>query len=1392
MIAGKDMGADGGVSLSSGVERVLEAFGVSVTVGRQCSFAFSSKPASAGWVAFSFDLPFLFYYVKAPHGVVTQVKSLCSGIASQNFVVLAVLDDCAVLVLRRPKKEDVGPLLLVLRREEDFDRVVSVARKFDFGSGELLAHASLSSVVDLLRGGAERDFVNRGLFSSYFLKERMADHLSKRERNPSREAAEVLERLGGEFPAERGNAVRVLEALGYSVEIVSRPSDFPEYGLRFRGVPLDVACVVADVDSLDIKMADRVAASYQAVVALQRKTWVVLTNGRLWRLYSSRVSSSSTNYFEVDLEGVAVESDARLVYFVSLFSASAFLKKEEIADVDLVFDEGVKHAHGIEEDLRQKVFDGKLFLNLVKGILNHDASRVYSQGDLDDAKAVALKLLYRLLFVLYAESRGLLPIENEGYREVSLESLRSRLSAFEKEPESVAVWDGVRELFRMISEGDVDANLPQYDGELFEKDDALDGIAVKNRFLVPALRDLMESESGGIDYQSLGVRHLGSLYEALLEYSVRQAKESLVVYKEEILDAKYAEDLKQKPLGFIEKCELYLSVKGLERKGTGSYYTPDEIVTWLVKKGLEPHFKAREERFRADLELLRASKVRDPEVEKRCTNHLLGLRIVDPAMGSGHFLVAAVNEVTGWIIGLLKENPDAPLLMEIESYRKEILEGQRKRGIRIDEVLLTDTVLLKRLVMKRCVYGVDINPLAVDLAKVSLWLDSFTIGTPLTFLDYHIHCGDSLIGLWVDVVAPRYFQSTIEAWRWSLSVASTKMLESVSNLADLTVEQVTESRKSYEEIREATKPKRVLLDMETAGIINPDLKGLPKNLEYIEEVCEQKVVPDSKQWAKVEEALRSAEKYRFFHWELEFHDVFSVEPKGFDLVVMNPPWDVVKPEDDDFFSVYYPRFRRIKSKPEKRKIMQKLLKDKAISEAYAEYKKSIEEKVRFFKESGEYRRRGSGDTNCWKLFLERVLGLAGVNGSYALVIPSGIVTDEGGKQLREALFEGRIRAMYEFENKCGIFPAVHRSYKFVLLVADKAKPPDSFPAAFYLHKITALEGKTEQEKFVEIPAALIKLSAPESLSIPEVRNKAQLEVFQWLYEHHPLLSDNRKEWSVAFVREFDRTNDSDIFHDYGKGWPLIEGKNFQQFLPDYDKPIFSIDPETGLKRTDKHKEFRGINNKIHETVRLAFRDVSSSTNVRSVIACLIPPHTFTTHKAPLVVPRYSDAKDTGLRYGRLIAFLVGIFNSFVFDFLVRTRISMNVCFFYLEQTPIPTSLEDELSQGIIDVSVQLSCSDDRFAGFSALFGKNPYSLSIGERIELCAKLNALVSKLYGLSREHLTIILESFEGFKENRELEKMKEVKWNDALMREFNGEVRKRVLRYFDQLNQTEVKPQ
>jgi hypothetical protein len=1154
--------------------------------------------------------------------------------------------------------------------------------------------------------------------------------------------------------------VSILEALGFNAR-ARTSSGYPEYALDFGGEELDVCCIVAPVDSLDFRTGEMAAPSYQAVAKLRDFSWAILSNGHLWRIYCKKSPSESTSFFELNLEGVSDPSDQRLVYLAAIFSALSFVRKDGISDIDLIYEGGISYAKGLEEDLRSKVFNEQLFLNLVRSMLVFDNRRRYSEADLEHGKRRALKLLYRLLFVLYAEARGLLPLQSENYRAVSLENMRYRLNALEKAPDGIEAWESLQALFRMIYRGNPSAQMPEYDGELFAEDE-IDGLKVANRHLVLGLKDLMLSSGGGIDYLNLGVRQLGSIYEALLEYSVKQAATDLMIYKDSdsrngltILDASFASDLQAKPKSFIHAGEIYLTVGGLARKGTGSYYTPDEIVRELVKEGLKPHFQRREALFRQDMEKIRTSKTRDLDLEMKSIDDLLGLEVVDPAMGSGHFLVAAANDITAWAIALLHENPDAPLSAQVEEDRRMILEEQARRGIMLDADQLTDAVILKRMVMKRCVFGVDINPMAVELAKLSLWLESFTIGTPLTFLDHHMRCGDSLMGLWRGSL--RESQTRLQRWTGELEAAGKALFHGVSQSHDLNLEEMRQSREGYERARQMTRPQEELLDMQVASILDPEA-----------------------------EDGSLARQYQAFHWEYEFPDAFVETEWGFDLIVMNPPWDAVMPEDDDFFSLYQPGFRRMKSKPEKRKVMERLLKDQAIENAYAQYRSAIESRIKFYK-SLEYKLRGSGHTNLWKLFMERGMRLLAKGGTLSVVVPSGIVTDEGAKPLREKLFEGKIRGIFEFENKRGIFPDVHRSYKFALLFWDKDEPVPAFSAAFYLQDMEALEGKTEQDKFLEMPMDLVRICAPDTLSIPEVRNREHLDVFSKLYQNNPLLGNPEKGWHAAFVWEINRTNDSDLFRNDGQGWPLVEGKCFHQFLPDYGKPDFTIDPDQGLKRTARCRDYKdGMNGFLHMMPRFAFRTVASSTNIRSLISCILPPQVFCPHSVAIVIPFVNNKAERDL-YCEIISYLSGIFNSIVFDFLIRARVSMNLSFFYVYQTPVPANYRNNIANKIKRISARLSSPDERFTELAQAMGVPFGPLSMKERLEMTAELNALVARHYGLTREELAVIMDSFTSFEEDPELENLTEIKWSDALIRKFNGEVRRRVMGYFDALEKS-----
>src|SRR5207249_74200 len=225
------------------------------------------------------------------------------GIKNENYVILAEFGTHALLVLRRSKKQDDQPLFVSVKTDEDYERVAGVIKKLNFTSDELSAHSSLNSAVELVRVGAERYYVNRGLFANHYLIQRLFRSLSERGRSPQHESESFLSKFGGELPTNPNKSREILTALGYTLSASSK-TGYPQYILLAASSNLHTGCIIAPVESLDFKTGALAAPSYQAVASLREFEWVILTNGRLWRLYSNRVSSSSTNYFEVDIQGI--------------------------------------------------------------------------------------------------------------------------------------------------------------------------------------------------------------------------------------------------------------------------------------------------------------------------------------------------------------------------------------------------------------------------------------------------------------------------------------------------------------------------------------------------------------------------------------------------------------------------------------------------------------------------------------------------------------------------------------------------------------------------------------------------------------------------------------------------------------------------------------------------------------------------------------------------------------------------------------------------------------------------------------------------------------------------------------------------------------------------------
>ena len=931
----------------------------------------------------------------------------------------------------------IRPRVLTVERRNPSRASLRALRRFVFaGSDGYGQYERLRAAYDVA-DWSEDFFNNRGLFSDYYLLERLRENPAwvedpkpafLRLREVFRSASDVSGQP--EEPLRRLIVEPTLEILGFRFRAGERAGGEgvePDYLLSTHaGLDTTMAACLAyswgrSLDGKD-EHHDRESPEENPgaiVVSLLENgkvPWVIVTNGKQWRLYSAKAHSRATNYYEVDLEEAVTASIANgsdsaeaFRYFWLFFRQQAFEPApvarggatQTLSFLDLVLAESEDYAKELGERLKERVFT-QTFPHLVEGFITSIHQRdgrhtAISQKRLDEIYQGTLTLLYRLLFLLYAEARDLLPVrEVRGYWAASLARLkreiadavgpiadeadgrlRKRFSQTDYE-----LYDRLGRLFEVIDQGDPDLNVPTYDGGLFislpdAKDDSPEGAnarflrshKVPNYHLARALDLLARDEDPkrhdlvAIDYKSLGVRHLGSIYEGLLEFRVRIADRTLAIVKEKGREVYVSLAGLSKSQGeraehhgrVINKGQAYLENDRRERKATGSYYTPDYIVNYIVQHTVGPVLREKFEALRSKLrdaqrrrqeffkrqDGSRKAHVRPEPSEKadligqELVAEMFDLKVLDPAMGSGHFLVEAVDFITDKILDFLNAFPWNPVFTELHRTRQTILKEMAERGITIDERRLTEVNLLKRHVLKRCIYGVDLNPMAVELAKVSLWLDCFTLGAPLSFLDHHLRCGNALIGVTVaevDEIRAREGQLQLsESSDWQGLQQAIQGMILVGGLPDATATQVDTSRTEYRRASNLLTPFKRILDIHTARWFDGGVfasKRKENGSAVLDEILKS---GDLFNWASGRAAymfdteqyqliLRTTERIsherRFFHWELEFPEVFygsrlgkaqtfeRLKGAGFDAVIGNPPYINVKRGMEDALKRY--------------------------------------------------------------------------------------------------------------------------------------------------------------------------------------------------------------------------------------------------------------------------------------------------------------------------------------------------------------------------------------------------------------------------------------------------------------------------------------------------------
>ena len=674
---------------------------------------------------------------------------------------------------------------------------------------------------------------------------------------------------------------------------------------------------LADIEGRDQRMGliPKGRNHAQQLIRLLREhnlQWGVLTNGRHWRLFHRSALSPTDTYLHVDLERILVTEDIRsYIVFHRFFGRTAFARQQDLQQLELYRQRSDQATTVIEEHLSAQVEE--ILRQLCQGLAESCAAageEVASERARSEIYRNALYLIYRLLFVLYAEARELLPLDAPAYRARCLRDLVAEVRENHRGglhyDNDYVLCERLDALFALIDQGKADAGVPAYNGGLFDpgRRPFLARHRVRNTYLQAALIRLctipgkgsgydQDREPAAIDYRDLSVRHLGSLYEGLLECGLFLVEDEPRVVR---AGQKRIEYVPYSKAGKVRASEtllqvgdVYVSQTAGERKATGSYYTPEDVVDYIVSRTvgeklaeLRAAFYASNsiERQLADLSDTPATIPAHRHIQQaldeqflRCVREqVLGLRILDPAMGSGHFLVNATHAVANFIVEFLSETP----------WENAVVD--------------TDVATWKRQVAEHCIFGVDLNELAVELAKLCLWMTTAAKGKPLTFLDHHLRWGNSLVGAWLrDVgVYPLAKKKGEPSFTLPLGSFQVELSELLAGYRELyakdsdDVEEVRQKARIFDqELTPALDRYRELLDLHTSVYFGSG----PDEATY---AAAGIAVQDPEAWVRLLSQPSAGsprrQEHRWFHWELEFPEAFAGEKGGFDVVLGNPPY----------------------------------------------------------------------------------------------------------------------------------------------------------------------------------------------------------------------------------------------------------------------------------------------------------------------------------------------------------------------------------------------------------------------------------------------------------------------------------------------------------------------
>ena len=996
---------------------------------------------------------------------------------------------------------------------------------------------------------------------------------------------------------------------------------------------------------------------------------------------------------------------------------------------------------------------------------------------LDDFFGQLLRLIYRLIFLLAAEDRGLLHTPDAtqaarslyavGYSASSLRDRAVRRTAWDSHHDK---WEGLAVVFSALARGEKLLGLPALGG-LFAPDMILDLEAARlsNRALMEAIFRLAWLREGAglvpVNWRDMETEELGSVYESLLELTPRLIDDT-------------------RAFSFAEGAEA----KGHARKTTGSYYTPDSLVQALLDTALNPVL----DRVVAEAD--------DP------ANALLGVTVIDPACGSGHFLLAAGRRIATQLA-----RARAGGVASAEDFRHAL-----------------------RDVARTCLHGVDRNPMAVELTKVALWIETVEPGKPLGFLDANIRCGDALLGLFDiktletgipdaaykpltsdDKATAKYYSARNRdelRGQGSLDFAGggsrlpaaplAKLWSSLRALPEENAEQVAEKHRGFESIRNdrLSHAWGEAADLYIAAFLSPKIgevpapgQGamLPTTSDVWCALAEKHVDP-----ALVIRATESSRKARAFHWPLEFPDVMA--SGGFDVVLGNPPWERIKLQEQEFFAALDTDIATAPNAAARRQLIAALShaapgsRERALHDAFQAAKRLAEASSVFAREGGRFPLTGRGDVNTYALFAELFGRLKNSKGRAGIIVPTGIATDASTSAFFENLLTTRqLQRLCDLQTGMGFFDDIgHARFKFCLLTFGWRPPGASadVECAFYLR---TSEDLNNPARYFTLPTDAIARMNPNTKTMPVFRTRADAELLMKVYERTPVMIYESKNtqanpWGISFAGMFHMSNDSHIFRTasqmlamgatrQGVNWivsdearsrgiatgrwlPLIEAKMVHHFDHRWstyddnsegdDDARYPLVTEKEDRNFDASPRYWVPEDVVSERIAqlkwtrewlCGWRDITNAGNERTVIGSVFPL-AGANNSLPLWLPGrdIEPAK---------IAALTSYFCSLPLDYVARSKVGgTHLNFFIAKQLPVPPpeAFSAQDLRFIVPRVIELTYSSFSMKVFAEDCGYTgpPYAWNEDRRAVLRSELDAWHGRSYGFTRDEMRYILD--------------------------------------------------